>query len=297
MMLVAMAQKIVRLCRTKWIQVMHREPRWYKVSAGFWMFINPKEWLGRMVLLGYYEPHLVYFISQVCQEGDVCLDIGAHQGYIALHLARRVGAAGRVLAIEPVDSNFERLTLNVQRNHAAQIRCVHCAAGNRTGQIEIWYNPVESGHASAYYRPCEQASRIQVQVETADEIIERHIESHLLERISFIKIDVEGFEPLVLQGLRRTLQRYQPILWIEKNPPCLQAGGFCVADIVKPICEHGYQIYEINFHYNFFGTSDFTLIPSDLESQNFNMKFDDIVAVVPQSKGWERIRCSRIQIR
>lgn len=261
------------------------------------MYIDPSEWLGKTLLMGYYESHLVFLISQVCQRGDVCVDIGANQGYISLQMARRVGTEGCVLAIEPIEPTFERLVGNIQRNRASQVHCIHRAAGACVQSLEIWYDPSESGHASVYNRPSEQATRVTIQVEPADSILEQHLNPHQLDKLIFAKIDVEGFEPLVLQGFRRTLQRSQPLLWLEKNPNCLQKGGFTVSDITRPLCELGYRVYEVSFRRNFLGIASLTLSPADIHSERFNAEFDDIVAVVPHSEGWERLQRSRIHVR
>jgi hypothetical protein len=102
---------------------------------------------------------------------------------------------------------------------------------------------------------------------------------------------------LVLEGFRCTLQRNQPLLWIEKNPNCLQKGGFTVPDITRPLTELGYRIYEAEFHRNFLGVASLTLSPADIYSERFNAEFDDIIAVVPHSRAWERLQHSRIQVR
>ena len=293
-MLLTLARKVIHSQRAKRIEAMHGQPQWRKVPAGFWMYIDPKEWLGRTVLMGYYESHLVHFIHTVCLSGDVCVDIGANQGYIALHMARRVGMGGRVLAIEPIEPTFERLVGNIQRNRASQVHCIHRAAGACVQSLEMWYDPSESGHASVYNRSSEQATRITIQVEPADAILEQHLTPQQLDKLIFAKIDVEGFEPAVLEGFRRTLQRSQLLLWIEKNPNCLQKGGYTVSDITRPLCELGYHIYEPSFHRNFLGIASLTLTPADIHSERFNTKLGDIIAVVPRSIGWERLQRRRI---
>jgi len=296
-MFLTLARKVIHSQRAKRIEAMHGQPQWRKVPAGFWMYIDPCEWLGKTLLMGYYESHLVFLISQVCQRGDVCVDIGANQGYIALHMARRAGMEGRVLAIEPIEPTFERLVRNIQRNRASQVHCIRRAAGACVQSLEIWYDPSESGHASVYNRPSEQAARVTIQVEPADSILEQHLTASQLDKLIFAKIDVEGFEPAVLEGFRRTLQRSQPLLWIEKNPNCLQKGGFTVSDITRPLTALGYRIYEPAFRRNFLGIASLTLTPADIHSERFNTEFDDIIAVVPDSKGWARLCCSRIHIR
>jgi hypothetical protein len=66
-MFLTLARKVIHSHRAKRIEAMHGQPQWCKVPAGFWMYIDPSEWLGKTLLMGYYESHLVFLISQVCQ--------------------------------------------------------------------------------------------------------------------------------------------------------------------------------------------------------------------------------------
>jgi hypothetical protein len=63
--------------------------------------------------------------------------------------------------------------------------------------------------------------------------------------ISFIKIDAEGSEPLVLQGARKTLARFRPTIHIEVNKASLYAGGFSTASIESLLRSLDYELYAI----------------------------------------------------
>lgn len=55
-MLLTLARKIIHSQRAKRIEAMHGQPQWRKVPAGFWMYIDPKEWFGRTVLFAKETP-------------------------------------------------------------------------------------------------------------------------------------------------------------------------------------------------------------------------------------------------
>lgn len=251
-MFLKIARKVVHSVRGRRIAAMRGQPQWCKVPAGFWMWIDPKEPLGRITLMGYLHSELVYFIKQTCRRGDVCVDIGANQGYITLHMARIVGKEGRVVAIEAVKPTFERLSANIQRNHMEQVHCIHRAAGDCTKTLEIWYDPNDTGLASVYNRATETSARVEVFQEPADVILERTLSPSQLSKLVLIKIDVEGYEPIVLKGLRQTLHQYRPLLWTEKNSNFLQKGGFTISHLINPLQELGYSIYNIHFQRNQF---------------------------------------------
>jgi len=225
---------VVHSVRGRRIAAMRGQPQWCRIPAGFWMRIDPNEHQGRVIMLGYAESHLVYFIKQVIREGDVCVDVGANQGYIALHLARGVGSDGRVVAIEPIEPIFQRLQANIEYNRAHQVICVQSAAGDCVQTVDMWYNPAESILSSVHHRSSAQAIRVRVQQEPVDSILERLLTSTQLDKLILVKIDVEGYEPMVLKGLQQTLRRSKPLLWMEKDPNYLQEGGFTTLDIVNP---------------------------------------------------------------
>jgi FkbM family methyltransferase len=295
-MFLKIARKVVHSVRGRRIAAMRGQPQWCKVPAGFWMYVDPNEYLGRAILLGYAESHLVYFIKQVIREGDVCVDVGANQGYIALHLARGVGSDGRVVAIEPIEPIFQRLQANIEYNRAHQVICVQSAAGDCVQTVDMWYNPAESILSSVHHRSSAQAIRVRVQQEPVDSILERLLTSTQLDKLILVKIDVEGYEPMVLKGLQQTLRRSKPLLWMEKNPNHLQEGGFTTLDMVAPLHELGYNIYDTWFSRNFLGMPRLTLTPVNIHGERFNTEYRDILAVDPGSEGWERLQGSRVRI-
>jgi FkbM family methyltransferase len=290
------ARKVIHSVRGRRIAAMRGQSQWCKVPAGFWMYVDPNEYLGRAILLGYAESHLVYFIKQVIREGDVCVDVGANQGYIALHLARGVGSDGRVVAIEPIEPIFQRLQANIEYNRAHQVICVQSAAGDCVQTVDMWYNPAESILSSVHHRSSAQAIRVRVQQEPVDSILERLLTSTQLDKLILVKIDVEGYEPMVLKGLQQTLRRSKPLLWMEKDPNHLQEGGFTTLDIVNPLYELGYHIYDTWFSRNSLGIPSLTLTPVNIHGERFNTEHRDILAVDPGSEGWERLQGSRVRI-
>lgn len=295
-MLLNIVRKVVHSHRERQIRAMQGQPGWRRVPAGFWMYVDPNEWLGKTVLMGYYESHLVHFIAQLCRSGDVCLDIGANQGYTALHMAKHVQPDGRVLAVEPVPSTFERLRANIERNRASSIVCLPYALGSRETELMMWYDPSECGHASVHNRSSDQAYQVPVRVARGDQLIQEALTPDERGRILMMKIDVEGYEPEVLAGLENTLQEIQPVLWLEKHPNCLAQGGYSVKDLITPLLEVGYQLYEVVFRRSAVGIAHLTLLPAATQSEAFHAEFADIVAVVPRSMGWERLQSSRIEI-
>lgn len=295
-MIVPLARRVIHYFRRRRLQAMAGQVKWQRVPAGFWMLIDPNEWFGRTVMMGYYESHLVYCIYHLVDKGDICLDIGANQGYTAMHMARAAGITGSVVAIEPTRVAFERLTQNVQRNRYHSIICVNTAAGDLQTTLEMWYDPEECGYSSVYNKPSETSVREIVSVKPVDIIVRESLGNNALQQIRFVKIDVEGYEPPVLDGMPQILSQSQPILWIEVNPPVLAKGGYNASDIERRLNAYGYRFFKPHFHRNALGIPSLTLEPyTDLDTR-LEGKMADMVAVVPHSLGWQRIQQSKIRI-
>ncbi|MEN3001816.1 MAG: FkbM family methyltransferase [Armatimonadota bacterium] len=293
-MILPIARRIVHTLRRHRLRAMAGQTGWQRVPAGFWMLIDPKEWLGRTVMMGYYESHLVFCIQQLVHLGDICLDIGAHQGYISMHMARRAGSTGCVIAIEPTRVAFERLVGHIERNRFNNIIAVQVAASDAPSTLEIWFNPEECGHSSVYNKS-EVSVLERVQAKPVDLIVREVLGENRWEQIAFVKIDVEGYEPPVLDGMKQVLSQSQPVIWIEVNPPVLAKGGYRANDIEQRLDAFGYRFFMPYFHRNALGIPSLRLEPcADLETA-LGGKMTDMVAVIPESKGWHRIQNSKIR--
>lgn len=295
-MILQLARRVIHTHRRRRIAAMQGQIGWQQTPAGFWMLIDPNEWLGRTILMGYFESDLAYFIAQFLQTGDMALDIGANQGYTALLMGRAVSDTGRILAIEPTGIAFDRLKQNIQRNQMRSVQCVRCAAGDCEDELRIWVAPHECGHSSVFNTAHEGGFWETVRVAPTDAIVTETLGDDALARIAFVKIDVEGYEPPVLDGMPQILRESQPVLWIEVNPPVLAKGGYTAGDIERRLNAFGYRFFKPHFHRNAIGIPSLTLEPYSNLDTKLEGKMADMVAVVPSSQGWQRIQRSKIRV-
>lgn len=164
--------------------------------------------------------------------GWTALDVGAYKGETALWLARELGPTGRVLAFEPAVPNRSALEANVARNATgamAPIDVVPDGVGARASSLKF----VSRGGGSSQFS---QDGDTVVDVTTIDEVIAR---DHL-NRVDFIKMDIEGAEVDALKGARETLQRFAPALAV-----CVYHKPHDLPDIVGLVHESqpAYQLY------------------------------------------------------
>jgi FkbM family methyltransferase len=184
------------------------------LPKGYRLHVSPAAHMA--YLLGTAEPHLQRIIRKYVAEGDTVYDIGANIGYVSLSLVKQVGRKGRVIAFEPVPANIERLRQNIALNKIDNIQVLECAASNTNGEAIIRMAENLSMASLVWHQENPQATEIRIKTVVIDELVEKGE----LPYPSFVKIDVEGFEGGVLQGMIRTLTTSKPVLFVE----CSDAG-------------------------------------------------------------------------
>jgi FkbM family methyltransferase len=172
-------------------------------------------------LLGAYEPRTLRAYAPIIRPGDVVFDIGANIGAHTLHLARLVGPAGRVFAFEPTDYAAAKLRVNLALNPELARRvtfkqsflAADRAATLPTAVASRW--PVANRHDDLDIDHLGKPEKLaNASALTADDFCEEQ----RLERLDFVKLDVDGFEHSVLRGFRRSLERFRPCILIEFAP-------------------------------------------------------------------------------
>jgi len=162
-----------------------------------------------------FEPS-VRVADLVLPDDPVILDIGASIGGVTAALAKRF-PSGRLIAFEAAPSVHSSLRETVRRASGAPVTVVEQGVGAESGTMRFH----EDGNGSGWGFLSEELGGVSVPVVTVDEIVAEL----LLDRVDFIKIDVEGGELGVLQGAETTLLRHQPLLLFEVNVFCLWRYG------------------------------------------------------------------------
>lgn len=137
----------------------------------------------------------------------ICLDIGANIGLTAAVMGN-LCPLGRVYCFEPVAKNFVHLRRTIELNNLVGCEAIRAAVGAKDGTIEIEAHGPHS-HVSSYRTPATET----VELLTLDSWVARRN----LDRLDFIKIDVEGHERAVLEGAKECLARFRPTVFVEFN--------------------------------------------------------------------------------
>ena len=173
---------------------------------------------------------------------DTVVDVGANVGFFSLLAAQSVGSSGKVLAFEPVPLALERLHVNLQLNSAKNVAVYSIALSDATGYRDLYEGPPDHVGISSI-RPIARAQRtIKVQTTTLDDMLTR-LE---IESIKLVKIDVEGAEQLVIQGMRRCLVRDRPFVVVEITDSFLRDCGHSASSLCHLLLDAGYQMFWIS---------------------------------------------------
>jgi FkbM family methyltransferase len=168
---------------------------------------------NRDYVLGSSEGPVQQAMVRHLQSGNVFYDIGANMGFFSLIAAKLVGPTGFVNAFEPVAENATSIRENVHLNGFSNINTCEVAVGSASGQAELLLTDWDGGStlASSSVKPSEPVSRRSVRVVALDDFIaEKNLRPP-----NFVKIDVEGLELEVMQGMTKTIGTAKPVLLYE----------------------------------------------------------------------------------
>ena len=149
------------------------------------------------------------FLTPYIPCGGICVDIGAYIGTHTLFFADAVGPQGIVVAFEPQQPMFQLLCANASLNHHLNIRAFNIAIDETPGLVHIsdidYTQPNNFGGATT--------SRFE-----GYPIEARTLDDCSLPSVDLLKIDVEGFEPEVINSAMVAIRSYQPYIYIEYQP-------------------------------------------------------------------------------
>lgn len=213
------------------------ESRW-----GPCTYFEKDEYVGKSIrYYGEYNPDETEMILDLAGNG-ICLDIGANIGCISQAL---LASGHHVIAWEPQPEVFKLLVQNldaVSKNFEAHNAGLGSARG--TAYMPKVYYSAKGNFGGLGINQRSPYGQIEVDVQRLDDTLFKP-------RISFIKIDVEGFEREVLIGGRQTIKSHRPILYIEDDR-INQSGKLreYIKNLGYTIEEHKPTLYREN---NFFG--------------------------------------------
>ncbi len=189
-----------------------------------------------------YEPGITKLVLDNIPEGGCFFDIGASIGYFSILAAKKAGPDGRVHAFEPFHKNYHLLKKNQAINSLDNIIINAMLVTDKIGDITFYppNNPDEWGTGSIFDGNKKEAF-------TAPSVtLEGYINSRDIKAIDMIKIDAEGSELKIIEGLKPVLANVgYPKIICEVNKEWLAMAGSRPADLITAIKNLGYSVYKV----------------------------------------------------
>lgn len=165
-----------------------------------------------------FEPEMVELFSTIIGDKDVVLDIGANIGCTSILFGN---LAEKVYSFEASPSTYQFLESNIARSELKNIETFNIGLGSESGETTLTYavDNRSGGFVSDQARAGAGHITEKIVIEPLDELVHRLS----IDKVDFVKLDVEGFEGQVIKGAQHLLRSNHPTVVLELNHWCLNA--------------------------------------------------------------------------
>jgi len=190
-------------------------------------------------------------LDAVVRPGDICFDVGAEYGLYTYPLAHLVGPSGLVHSFEPIPGAARVLSAGVGLFGCGNVRRFEAAVGATSGTGELSL-PRRRGlpvHGRTFLTTGAQGLGPNTEFATSDLVrtpvttIDAIYEHFRLPRVDFVKVDVEGAEPQVIDGARHVVETHRPTLLLEIEDRHLAKFGTDGATLAGRLHDLGYRMH------------------------------------------------------
>ena len=221
---------------------------------------------------GVWEPNTSEVFYNSIQPGQVVIDIGANIGYHSILAGKLVGPSGKVLAFEPDPYSFELLSKNLFMNGLEGIVIpINKAAGEANSLKRLFLSEENSGDHHLFDSK-DGRSSIEVECVRLDDYLLKNF-APLVQKISAVKIDIQGYEAKACQGMTGLFSKNSPTLFIEYEPGTLTSAGSSASELLLLLEKSGYVFHEIKEHatINFLSPMTFEQLLRVPSTEGFNL--------------------------
>lgn len=212
-------------------------------SSGTKMLLTLKDWVQKNIFLyGYYEKTETGFWNNLTKNKTVIFDIGSNVGYYGLIAAKKINKSGKVYGFEPVSFIYKRASHNIALNHLQNFSIYNLAFSDKVGELRINIgNDANLGMSGINHHNYLSGKTEIVNTDTVDNFVALNN----ISQIDIIKIDVEGSEWSVLQGMKEVLTNFKPTILIEILDVLLLKSGSSKEIVYDYMGSKNYVAYKI----------------------------------------------------
>jgi len=190
---------------------------------------------------GVYEKAETKFFYTACHDGMTFLDVGANIGYYTALAARIVGPNGNVIALEPDPESYQYLEQTIKANAVGNVQAFQIAASDSPATLPLFISKDNRGD-NRLYAPAEKRPQIEVKARPIDELLSENN----INTVDFIKIDVQGYEPKVIAGLKKTITGSPNItILMEFWPKGIAEAGGDAKKFLDDLRKLGLTLFEL----------------------------------------------------
>jgi len=203
--------------------------------------LDLQEVIQRQMFLGTYEPTETEWFRECIRAGDTFIDVGANFGHYTTLGATLVGPAGRVFAFEPSPVASQVIEAMIKRSDISNVILTKSAVGKINGSVNLFLPTTRHLHSPSIMESDPGFVPLQIPVITLDTF--KPLKT--VDQIKLIKIDVEGYEPDVLDGMDALLKekRVQNI-FCEFNSWWLERNSTTSKQLLERFLDYGYEIHK-----------------------------------------------------
>jgi FkbM family methyltransferase len=221
-----------------------RLPILIRLQFGAWWLVENSALDFNLSTIG-FENAEMRFVGRFLQLGMIVLDVGAHHGVYTLLASKRVGRNGKVFAFEPSPRERRRLVRHVLFNSCSNVRVEPYALGSSRTQADLFLSPGINDWCNSLRPPITESTASPLKVTVAR--LDDWMEENEIERVDFIKMDVEGGERDVLRGAEKMLGREpRPVFLAEVQDLRTGPWGYAAKEIIEHLAQRGYKWFAID---------------------------------------------------
>lgn len=189
-----------------------------------------------------HERKVTLLLLQLLQSAKCFVDVGANLGWYTC-LASRSMPDGRVYGFEMDDLNYALLEKNVKLNKCTNVEIHNVAVSDVSGVVS--YRRENRRPSATFRMEPDKAEKHLPELASVHSItLDEFFESQSAVP-DVVKIDVEGAEMYVLNGMKHILRDNKPILLLEVHPLWLRQFNSSIPEILSALMENGYKVFEI----------------------------------------------------